>query len=87
MQSQLAYTSPMTHKGFRITVRNTVTRVGKGLTVSIDGHVLDVRTDRNRDAALADAARYVDASINRPDAYTWTRDLTPAQLERKLAAK
>lgn len=76
----------MMHKGFKVTARNTVARHGKGLDVRIDGHVFTVRADRNRPAALADAARYVDASIERPDAYIWTRDLTAAQLAAKLTA-
>lgn len=77
----------MTHKGFKVTARNTIANGGiKGLTISIGGHVFTVRSDRNRDAAFTDAALYIDESIKRPDAYTWTRDLTSAQLAERIAA-
>jgi len=86
-ESAARYAIAMMHKGFRITARNTIVRGGvKGLVISIDGHVLDVRSDRNREAAIAKAIPYVDASIERPGAYTWTRDLTAAQLARRAAA-
>lgn len=74
------------HRGFKI---STAVRRKDGvreLTTKIDGHVLEVRTaiHPNRDAAVEMARQYVNESIMRPDAYTWTRDLTALQLYRKV---
>lgn len=80
----------MMYRGFKITatVKRTADRGVRQLITKIDGHVLDVRTAirPDPDAAVASARFYIDDSINRPDAYEWTRHLTAGQLARKTSA-
>lgn len=74
------------HRGFKITTRVTRQDGVRKLTTKIDGYVFETRTaiHPNRDAAVESARVYINDSIMRPDAYTWTRDLTADQLARKV---
>lgn len=72
------------YRGFKVTARNNHARSGeKQIVVKIDGHPFWSFTS-SREDAIADACLYIDASIERPHAYTWTRELSAAQLSARV---
>jgi hypothetical protein len=79
----------MMHKGFKVTAKAVRTShgCGKAFEVKIDGHYYWTPEGfgMTRDKALARAIPYIDAAIERPEAYNWTRELTAAQLAAKIA--
>lgn len=79
------------YRGFKISMRNKRDYItGREVEVKIDQHYQWTYNalsseGANREKILITVKRWIDASLERPDAYTWTSELTPAQLKRRTA--
>ncbi|SHP45435.1 Uncharacterised protein [Mycobacteroides abscessus subsp. abscessus] len=62
-----------TYRGHKIRVTRRRTKLGTGYQLSIDGEIVGLTYGTTEARELLSGRGYIDDSIERPHAYTWSR--------------